>query len=215
MNRNERAIPLSQAVRKRNESMELAPDQLALLICMQEEAVAGSSKPERPSRSPRSRRLALVAVLSGIAGMLLALFFNGQVQPGLGANPMIARIADEVGENHLNLKPMELESGALEDIRGYFGKLDFRPVETRLPAVSDARTLGGRYCSIDGNIATQLRMRDAKGGLRTLYQARYDPERFGSIPSLDRGEAPVEHMARGVPVKIWVEMGLLFALTGH
>ena len=215
MNRTKHSIPLREAVRKRGESVELSPDRLAHLLRMQERAVETAAGSEKPGRPLQARRLVLVAVVSLFAGALLAMLLGGQRPPVPGVNPMIARITDEVTKNHLALKPMELESGVLEEIRGYFGELDFRPVNTRLPAVADMETLGGRYCSIGGGVAAQLRMRDAEGGLRTLYQARYNPERFGPIPSLDRGESPVESIARGVPVKIWVEAGLLFALTGR
>lgn len=209
MNAQKREIPLREAVRKQGESLELEPERLAQLLHMQ---IRTAAQPTAPQRLSRPRRMALIAAFSVLVGALLGMFLNERTPSQTQA--MLALIADEVAENHLALKPMELESGDLEAIRGYFTQLDFRPLETRRLAALDARVLGGRYCTLGGGIAAQLRVRPPEGGLRTLYQTRYDPERFGPVPSLDRGKPPARRMARGMPVTIWVERGVLFALTG-
>lgn len=79
--------------------------------------------------------------------------------------------------------------------------------------IAGAELLGGRYCSIQGGIAAQLRPRDAQGHIQTLYQTRYDAARLGPVPDLAKGESPVRLMARGVVVRIWRDGGVLFALT--
>jgi hypothetical protein len=73
--------------------------------------------------------------------------------------------------------------------------------------------LGGRYCSIQGVTAAQLRLRDQAGWIRTLYQVPYEVSRFGVLPDIGAGEQPKLTQVRGLTVELWVEKGLLFALT--
>ena len=68
------------------------------------------------------------------------------------------------------------------------------------------------YGSLQGITAAQLRMRQDQN-LHTQYQTEYLPEVFGELPRLEKGETPVIVFAKGIQVKIWVEKGLLFALT--
>jgi len=50
-------------------------------------------------------------------------------------------------------------------------------------------------------------------GLQTLYQSEYRKDVFGPPPVLENGDVPVEVNVKGFTVRIWVEKGLLFALT--
>jgi len=125
---------------------------------------------------------------------------------------MPQKIAEEVVSNHLKLKPLEVKTGSINAVRGYFTKLDFMPVESSLQALNNLQLIGGRYCSLQGITAAQLRMKQGEN-LQTLYETEYVPDVFGDIPSLEKGEAPLVVYAKGIKVKVWVEKGLLFALT--
>ena len=123
-------------------------------------------------------------------------------------------IAEEVVHNHLKMKPLEVTSHSLQDLRAYFSQLDFPLRETNIISGSNLNLLGGRYCSIQGITAAQLRLRDEKtGDLETLYQAPYNKEMFRELPNLEQGQAPVRHFINGIGVDIWVEKGILFART--
>lgn len=107
-------------------------------------------------------------------------------------------------------------------MRGYLTQLDFRPLTSDAPALANLSLQGGRYCSIQGAPAAQLRLRpdanlnaagDDGDDVQTLYQARYDPERLGPLPDRDRDETPVRLRARGLTVLLWVEGGVVFALV--
>ena len=65
---------------------------------------------------------------------------------------------------------------------------------------------------MQGITAAQLRMQQGEN-LQTLYETEYVPDVFGDIPRLEKGEAPLVVYAKGIKVKVWVEKGLLFALT--
>jgi hypothetical protein len=130
--------------------------------------------------------------------------------PNLENMPQL--IAVEVVNNHLNMKPLEVKAATLSKVRGYFTKLNFMPVGSKLDAMASLQLLGGRYCSLQGITAAQLRLKQGKN-LQTLYQTEYISAVFGGFPYLEKGEEPLIVYAKGVKVKIWVEKGLLFALT--
>jgi hypothetical protein len=132
----------------------------------------------------------------------------------LNLQNMALLIAEEVVSKHLKLKPLEVKTNQFQDINQYFTMLDFVPiVSDRLPNLSN-QLLGGRYCSLQGITAAQLRLRNANNGeIQTLYETGYDPSIFKKLPNLDNGEEPVILYVKGVKVDIWVEKGVLFALT--
>jgi len=213
---------LGEALRRRIERDRLSEERLAALEALQARA-------ERPVPAPaptqgqqwRNGRWALAA-LPLVVVLLVGLWW-WQLPPG--AQPeatRLARIADEVAGQHLHLKPLEVEAANLDQVRRYLNQLDFRPVASDAPALADLNLQGGRYCSIQGVPAAQLRLRPAGSqgkasaegdGVQTLYQARYDPERHGPLPDRDRGETPVQVRARGLTVLLWVERGVVFALV--
>lgn len=141
--------------------------------------------------------------------MLTSLYFN--LFPDLS---MDERIGNEVAKNHIKLKPLEVESSSIDVLRSYFTELDFAPIESSLIKPLDKTLMGGRYCSIQGVTAAQLRLKDNKTGkVQSLYQALYTPDVFASLPRLEEGQAPITIYAGGLEVDVWVEKGLLFALT--
>ena len=200
---------LRQGVRVLVERRSLSEERLRFLESMQGSACASASgwMRGRPHR----------------AGLLAAALFLFLLIPGLTwwssfpdreGMDLPGRVADEVAANHLELKPLEVETREIAGIRDYFAQLDFLPVDTRLPAIAGLELLGGRYCSIQGMTAAQLRLRSPGGApLQTLYQVRYDPQRQGVIPRLGKGEPPLEIDARGLEVRLWMERGILFALV--
>ena len=118
-------------------------------------------------------------------------------------------IAREVAMNHIKMKPLEVEASGLAPIRDYFTQLDFSIVESR--RFVNQNILGGRYCSIKGVTAAQLRYQTADTGLVTLYEVGYDKEIFADIPNLDQGESPKRIVLDGLSIELWLEKGLLMA----
>ena len=121
-------------------------------------------------------------------------------------------IAEEVAYNHLKMKPMEVSSKSMEDVRAYFSKLDFSLSQSKYIADNGLILIGGRYCSIQGEDAAQLRMQNEKtGDIQIVYQAPYNKKLFRDLPKLYEGQAPVRHFVNGIAVDVWVEKGILFA----
>ena len=151
-----------------------------------------------------------------IATVLLVLIAGSiwSIQPRNSKEISIA-IAEEVAYNHIKIKPLEVTSRSLDDVRNYFSELDFTLIDSSVVAAEGLQLLGGRYCSIQGESAAQLRMLDKQtGDVQMVYQAPYNKELFASLPNIQEGQPPVRHYVNGVAVDVWVEKGILFSRSG-
>lgn len=196
--------PLKQQVQKHINQVQLNDEQFAELESLMVSEAKNGKQP-----AIRSRFSLVAASMVFITAM--AIFMVSQFSQH-GLEDMPKQIAEEVVSNHLKLKPLEVKTGSINTARGYFSKLDFMPVESSLNALSTMQLIGGRYCSLQGITAAQLRMKQGQN-LQTLYQTQYLPTVFGPIPQLEKGEAPLIVYARGIKVMIWVEKGVLLAVT--
>lgn len=121
-------------------------------------------------------------------------------------------IAKEVIANHIRQRPLEVNSDNFEVVGAYFTQLDFNLTQSKLMNNNNGvKILGGRYCSIQSEIAAQIRYQDKDGNAHTLYQVRYDPEIFDDILSWKKIRQPTTYDVDGFKVSIWVEKGLLMA----
>lgn len=134
---------------------------------------------------------------------------------GLSSNlELDQRIGSEVAKNHINLKPLEIKTSSIREIGQFLTELDFVPVESSLLKGVAKNLIGGRYCSIQGITAAQLRLKDSKTGqIQSLYQTIYDEKTFSGLPLLKENQKPITVYSKGLAVDIWVEKGILFALT--
>ena len=199
--------PLKQAVRQHFAQRALSTEQLERL-----EARMVVDAPR-----PAHRRLMTTSWIGwSAAAAIAALLVVVLLSPSglIDDIPMTERIAMEVARNHIKLKPLDVETDNMDAIRRYFTDLEFVPVESQLLAGSKLALLGGRYCSVQSVPAAQLRVSAPdKHSLQTLYQSEYRKDVFGPLPMLENGDVPVEVNVKGITVRIWVEKGLLFALT--
>ena len=196
---------LKQAVRVHIGNIELSEAQFHELDSMM-----------RAAEKTRPRKVAVRALPWTVAGVLAVFLLTFVLTPVFidEAKDMPRLIAEEVAKNHLKMKPLEVSTDKLQEVRDYFDKLDFVPVESGLFKQSGLELLGGRYCSVQGITAAQLRAsKPGNDRLQTLYQLEYDKSVFNELPNLDKGEEPLDVYAKGIKVRIWVEKGLLFALT--
>jgi hypothetical protein len=196
--------PLNEALRAHVESQQLDKIQLQELLDLQQQ------------RHPANRRITYRGWLAVAASSLLIALVVGllQVNPVGFQQDLVAEIAAEVVDNHLHMKPLEIEGNELASIGAYFDRLDFQPIESRYLTDIGLDLLGGRYCSLQSITAAQLRFKSlGSGKLHTLYQVGYDPAVFKALPNLDEGDQPISVFNKGVKVTIWVEKGVLLALT--
>ena len=194
--------PLKQSVREHLQSNTLTDKQLQQL-----ESLSRQATPE----IVRRYSIYPLAFAGAVAAFLLAFLLAPMI---IEQGDMRERIAMEVATNHIKLKPLEIETSNIEGIRDYFKKLDFLPVNSRLVSEAGFELIGGRYCSLQGITAAQLRVKKPGSDVvQTLYQTEYRKDIFEAMPLLEEGEEPVDIHVKGIKIKIWVEKGLLFAIT--
>ncbi len=132
------------------------------------------------------------------------------------SDSLVAELAAEAVDNHLYRKPLEVNTNQIDGILDYFTGLDFSPVTSHYLASQrvDLSLIGGRYCSLQGVTAAQLRFKSVgKNDINTLYQVGYDPKIFKYLPDYDQGQEPITTYSKGIKVTLWIEKGVLFALT--
>jgi hypothetical protein len=120
------------------------------------------------------------------------------------------QIARHVSHYHLQTPPLEVESDSLQAVRAALDRLDFQPV---LPVAAESawRLQGARHCTLLGGVASQLLFLAEDGQRITLYEAAYDPQRFGTLPVLAKREPPLRVLHRGLEIRVWVEAGIVMA----
>jgi len=211
---------LKKAVQEQMKSMSLDDQQLdKLMQIQQDQADQSNDVPLNTVVKAQSTtmRWAVMASVMVLVLVMSIVFVTQRTAPPtheqISAH-LIQQIANEVAGNHLKMKPMEVQTAAINDIQHYFTELDFMPQQSQhSSAVSGITLAGGRYCSIQGSTAAQLRYKNPSGGYVTLFETHYDPTLFQQLPDVDNGGMPIVTFARGIKVTIWVEHGLLMVST--
>ncbi len=208
--------PFNHSVKEYLESVSLNEKQFEQLMIMQKRYIYKPTTRRRKKRLPWYRIAGFGSLLLlGVIVITMTDFLNvidnhtGQV-----SSSVIQRIADEVATNHLKMKPLEVESFEISEVQGYFSNLDFKPYSAQ-PLASNVQIAlaGGRYCSIQGSKAAQLRYKDTQGGYVTLFETAYSAVLFEKLPNIDKGETPVVTYTKGIKVSMWVEEGIVMVST--
>jgi len=82
---------------------------------------------------------------------------------------LILRVAQEVALNHNKHLATEFDADNYLDLSVVMDKLDFDLKAPNHLAVASYKVLGARYCSIQGQIAGQIKLKDNAGKILTLY----------------------------------------------
>ncbi|MBI1425665.1 MAG: hypothetical protein GC149_19730 [Gammaproteobacteria bacterium] len=194
---------LDEAIRQEVSQHRLDERELAQLMAFQQQVTTQIPQPSLTKK----RRL-----LAGLVLACVSLVIGFVIMQHNGLPDYTQQIAEEVVKNHLKLKPLDMTATDMSSIQSYFTQLDFMPSNSKM-LQDDQRLLGGRYCSIKGVTAAQLRYQSQVRGVNTFYQVAYHPEKFGEIPDIDKNETPREVMVKGLRVRLWVEKGLLMVLV--
>jgi len=125
----------------------------------------------------------------------------------LNRSNLTERVLAEVAMNHLKQLNVEVASDRYEVIEKELDRLDFSisPVKSYLP---EKHTLiGGRYCSIHGGLAAQLKVRDTiTGEIVTVYVTKLT-EALEDLTPLDTD-------FDGVRIRFRKENGRFLAIAG-
>ncbi len=138
------------------------------------------------------------------AALIIALSGGWFVQSRLSTTRVAQSVAAEIVMNHVKDLDVEVRSTTWDELRQSLDKLDFALAGSSRLESRDLRLQGGRYCSIQGKLAAQIRMAGPGGERLTLYQTATTEDLTG----LDRTLT-----ASGVEVEMWTEQGLFFGLA--
>lgn len=187
--------PLQEIAKTLFKKFSLSEDQFKVLEEMQEEVV-----PQKKWRRPFS--WAMVFVL--IAGVSIGYLWKNHP-----ASLNLSKLPQEIVYHHNKKIEPEIQTNSISELRSFLTKLDFNLVESKFLPSNEWELLGGRYCSLQGRLAAQIKIRNKTSQkIYTLYQLAI-PEH---LKSMDRA---FENYVDGVKVKIWREQGLLFGIAGE
>lgn len=216
--------PMDEALKTHYAEKTLSEDQLDHLMAMQaeleslpDEAEPQMSKAASVTTSPfvkiRSKLVELLpdfghnryafyaATCVLLTGLILSLSLFNQTS-------LTERVIDEIAYNHRQEMPVEVAANTMPAIGQYLDRLSFSLISPRALTDNGWQILGGRYCSINGKLAAQLKVKNiAEDKVYTLYQASAEGDLVQTGISMKSG------MVDGVDVSIWQEQGLLLGLA--
>ena len=121
---------------------------------------------------------------------------------GGGADAALAEIA----YNHQKAVVLEVVSPSYDVVQAQLPRLGFSVLSSKAAFLRNYTLVGGRYCSLQGELAAQLRMVDrVEGDSLTVYVCKL----AGALQDL----APLEKAYDGVDIRLWEDGGRFFALA--
>ena len=119
---------------------------------------------------------------------------------------LITRVLQEISMNHNKLLDIEIAARDYRELQSRLDRLDFEVTPDPETKRSFA-LIGGRYCSIQGGLAAQLKVKHISSGvIHTLYVTQLT-ESLKQIPSQQTDVA-------GTRIRLWSDGGRFFALAG-
>ncbi len=200
-------IPLPNALKDHFAGFELSEHQLEKLADLEQHSSSSPSDDTSPDRFSlfiaqlKRSYYPYVAALS----LMMVIFIS---LPFVRGENLSRQVINEIAYNHNKQMAMEVTTPELIKITGYLSQLGFSLIKSRHLPDNEWELLGGRYCSIQGKLAAQLKLRNlSDNGIYTFYQALL-PD---AMTNLKQHESYVD----GVKVSLWQENNLLLGLAGQ
>ena len=189
-----------QAIRDHLDQVSLDQSQLEQLGKLQDK------------RTPKTNH-SILFKFAAAASLIITLTFS--VMQFYFDDEVLTQVVNEIAENHIRLDKIEYQSSQITEIAAHFDKLDFVPrLPEDLSLVDSRQMLGARYCSIQGEIALQLRYGDAIDESATLYIALPNAKTKSKIKrELSALKMPYTSTVKNVNVSVWYEEDLLYAVS--
>lgn len=131
-------------------------------------------------------------------------YFNFEQNQAL-KNNLTQLISQEIALNHNKQLKLDFEAKNYESLNQAMAKLDFTISKSQHANLAELEIVGARYCSIQGKIATQIRLKNKDGKYFTLYQTK--------LTELLKKNPAVIQRIQQVEVHQWQEDGLFFGLA--
>jgi len=167
-------------------------------------AQASDSTPATRQTVPWFRRP--IAGLAWVASLLIIVmagqfFYHQQSYQG----NLTTRVLEEIAMNHNKKLDAEYVETRPEILRAVMQRLDF-PLDLPTDIQRDFQLIGGRYCSIQGGLAAQLKVRNrTSGAVSTLYVTALT-EKLARIKE--------QQVLQGsVDIHLWQQQGRFFGLA--
>jgi hypothetical protein len=168
-------------------------------------AEGGRAREVRSRRRASFRRRFAVAVAALLAIGLGTRILVERGRPG--AADMRLAIASEAAREHNLRLDVEFAASDYPELRSRMSNLEFSPAEPEsFRRGMKMRLIGGRYASLHGRPAVQMKLADPHGEICTLIEARPVDE-LAAITQL------TQHQVDGVLVDVWREKGLVMVLA--
>lgn len=168
------------------------------------------------SNEPRFNLKAFAASLAFLAVFATTVWFYGlEETPSEPATSEWSYVVDKasisVAQQHIQPKPLEAKTNQFAALVQHFAMLDFKLIEpVDMLSTGQWELLGGRYCTLLGQDAAQIRLKEvATGKVHSLYQAKLTPSQAAKAPPEGKTYASVD----GVRMKFWMDDGVLCAIT--
>ena len=153
---------------------------------------------QRHSRRGNKWAALLAAAVLLAAGLWL--------QGAWSAHQLADRVAAEVAMNHRKDLGVEVATSSYTQLGADLDRLSFRLATPHNEELHDYSLVGGRYCSIQAQLAAQLKVRhNTTGREATLYVTQLTPQ-LATLPGAQRDNDNVQ-------IEIWSHDGLLYALA--
>jgi hypothetical protein len=150
------------------------------------------------------------ALIGALCVVVLAQFVFFAMQPDRPAKngfyPLENAVIREISMNHRKNLQAEYKVPAIGALSQVMAKLDFTPVSPEPLKLENFTLIGARYCSIQGNLAVLITLRDESGRRYSLYQAPLDGG-LAHIPKLKTNQD-------GTTVSLWTEKTIFMGLVG-
>ncbi len=195
---------LKTACKNHYQQQSLSTEQLARLMALQKRNEQPETVDERDSSNPftatKMRRLL------ALAASLCIIIFSGWIYKGYNVD-MREQIAKEIAYNHSKQMALEITSGDLNTVAAYLSELDFALVDSSRVRQMALQLLGGRYCSIQGKLAAQLKIEGKNSKTTHTYYQAIIPD------NLNLNGATYSTWIKGTYIELWVEGDLLLGLA--
>lgn len=116
-----------------------------------------------------------------------------------------SRLVKEIALNHNKALAPEFQANSIVQLNGKMSKLDFILANTQVVSDKGLRITGARYCSIQGNIAAQIKLDDPGGNRYTLYQTATTAE----LEKIATGS----ELNGDIRITVWREKGIFYGLA--
>jgi len=193
--------PLDKMLKQHYEQQQLSSEAMARMVALADSVDQNHKQQQRANfwqrRWGEQRKLSLVASVM-VALLLIPLLWPAD-------EPLLTRVAKEVALNHNKQLASDYVTDSYQALAAVMNKLDFKPAPPTRLKQAGYRMIGARYCSIQGEIAAQIKLSSAAGEVMTLYQTRLNP-RLAAL-----GEQ--SYMADNIRVETWQEGEIFFSLA--